>query len=125
MDDEDVEDGQGDDGAHAEEGLADPEVTLEHVVLGHQEILIRFPDAVSGLSGGCKWRLVPRAGELHFILEAERNVKYYPKEEWQRDGDPGILERVQALEVGGLVNWDISVHLQQPSIFRREIDNSQ
>ena len=45
VDDQDVEDGEGDDGAHAEEGLAHPEVALEYIILRDEKIFIRFPDA--------------------------------------------------------------------------------
>ena len=45
VDDQDVEDGESDDGAHAEEGFAHPEVALEYIILRDEKIFIRFPDA--------------------------------------------------------------------------------
>ena len=118
MDDEGVEDGEGDDGPDPQEDLADDQVGLEDVGVGDKHVLDGLPAA--GLLGDVGRTLYRCRGvgggggvagvrEDDLVLEAERDVEEHPAQEGEADADAGVHEGVDPLEVGGLVDGDVAV----------------
>ncbi len=105
-DDEHVEDGEGDDGAEAEERLARPQVHPVERVGRHAGVGLRLERVALLLA----LRLLPFAVRHHVVLEGERDVEEGAAHEGAEDGQVGVAEGVDALELSRLVDGDVPVH---------------
>ena len=117
MDDQGVQDGQDHDGTDPEEDLGHHQVGLEHVGVRYLNVLYGLPATLlkaslvdsHAVAGGGIVELEAGDPGDHLVLEAEGNMEENPTEEGETDAEPGVLQRVDPLEVGRLVDGDVTV----------------
>ena len=107
MDDQGVQDGKHHDGPDPQEDLRDHQVGLEHIGVRYVNVLYGLPSTFSCIdqAGG----VGAEAPEDHLVLEAEGDVEEDAAEEGEADAQPGVLQRVDPLEVRRLVDGDVPV----------------